>query len=183
MSRIVIHLTVLSASLVVLALIAQVDGFGRAFRILSIGLAAAILVLGSLTSLRVHNASADDVAMLAGMNRLRGGYVDLDPGIEAYFVTSRYDDRAGVMASYLMGTPRSVASHVLGSTGMFVNVVNAIVAGILAALIAAAAEAPVWLIASVGTAAALAYVGAAIAIFGRMFSGDTRPSHFPSPPE
>jgi hypothetical protein len=183
MSRIGIHLTVLSASLVVLALIAQVDGFGRAFQVLSIGLAAATLVLGTLTSLRVHNASADDVAMLAGMNRLRGGYVDLDPGIEAYFVTSRHDDRAGVMASYLMGTPRSVASHVLGSTGMFVNVVNAIVAGILAALVAQAADAPVWLIASVGTAAALSYLGAAIAIFGRMFTRDTLPSHFPSPPE
>jgi len=67
--------------------------------------------------------------MLAGMNRLRGGYVDLDPGIEVYFVTSRYDDRAGVMASYLMGRPGQL--HVLGSTGMFVNLVNGIVAGIL----------------------------------------------------
>jgi hypothetical protein len=55
MSRIVIHLAVLSASLVVLVLIAQVDGFGRAFLVLSIGLAAATLVLGTLTSLRVHN--------------------------------------------------------------------------------------------------------------------------------
>jgi hypothetical protein len=98
-------------------------------------------------------------------------------------VTSRYDDRAGVMASYLMGTPRSVASQVLGSTGMFLNAVNAIVAGILAALVAAAADAPVWLIASVGTAAALVYLDAAVAIFGRMFSGDTLPSHFQSPPE
>jgi hypothetical protein len=40
MSRIVIHLTVLSASLVVLALVAQAAGFGLAFRVLAIGLAA-----------------------------------------------------------------------------------------------------------------------------------------------
>jgi hypothetical protein len=40
MSRIVIHLTVLSASLVVLALVAQVNGFGLAFRVLAISLAA-----------------------------------------------------------------------------------------------------------------------------------------------
>jgi len=45
MSRIVIHLTVLSAGLVVLALLAQAHGFGRTFQVLSIGLAAAALVL------------------------------------------------------------------------------------------------------------------------------------------
>jgi hypothetical protein len=53
MSRIVIHLTVLSASLVVLALVAQADGFGLAFRVLVIGLAAGALVLGVLTGLRI----------------------------------------------------------------------------------------------------------------------------------
>ena len=35
---------------------------------------------------------------------------------------------AGLMASYLMGARRSMASHVLGSTAMFINVVNAMVA-------------------------------------------------------
>jgi hypothetical protein len=49
---------------------------------------------------------------------------DLDPGIEQYFVTSRFDDPAGVMASYLMGVRRSVLSHAVGSTSMFVNVVR-----------------------------------------------------------
>src|SRR5215203_3380490 len=68
MSRIVIHLTVVSASLVVLALIVQADGFGSAFRVFSIGLAAVVLLLGTLTGLRVFNASADDAAMLIGMN-------------------------------------------------------------------------------------------------------------------
>ena len=33
-----------------------------------------------------------------------------------------------MMASYLMGARRSMASHVLGSTAMFINVVNAMVA-------------------------------------------------------
>ncbi len=182
MSRIVIHLTVLSASLVVLALIAQAAGFGHAFLVLSIGLAAAALLLGTLTSLRVHNASADDAAMLIGMNRLRGGYVDLDPGIESYLVTSPFDDRAGLMASYLMGTPRSVGSHILASTGMFINVVNAIVAGILGALITEAAGAPVWLVATIGGASGLVYLGASIAIFAPKFIRGTRSSRSPSPP-
>jgi hypothetical protein len=181
MSRIVIHLTVLSAGLVVLALLAQAQGFGRAFQVLSIGLAAVALVLGTLTGLRVYNASDDDAAMLIGMNRLRNAYVDLDPGMEPYLVTSRYDDAAGLSASYLMGRRRSTASHVLASTGMFVTVVNAIVAGTLGGLIALAAEAPVWLIAVIGAVSSLAYLTATIAIAARRFGSNSIESRFPSP--
>jgi hypothetical protein len=181
MSRIVIHLTVLSASLVVLALIAQANGFGLAFWVLSISLAGAALLLGTLTGLRVHNASADDMAMLLGMNRLRSAYVELDPAIERYLVTSRYDDSAGLKASYLMGNRRSTLSHVVASTGMFINVVNGLVAGTLGALVAASADAPPWLIALIGTASGLAYIGATVEIFSRMFSGSRIHSRFPTP--
>jgi hypothetical protein len=181
MSRIVIHLTVLSASLVVLALLAQANGFGRAFWVLSISLAGAALLLGTLTGLRVHNASADDMAMLLGMNRLRSAYIELDPVTERYLVTSRYDDAAGLMASYLMGNRRSTFNHVVASTGMFINVVNGLVAGTLGALVAASADAQSWLIAVIGTASGLVYIGAAVGIFGRMFSGSRIDSRFPTP--
>ena len=181
MSRIVIHLTVLSASLVVLALVAQVNGFGLAFRVLAIGLAAGALALGVLTELRVYNASADDAAMLIGMNRLRSAYVALDPEVEQYFVTSRYDDSAGVMASYLMGSRRSMFSHVVGSTAMFINVVNAIVAGTLGALIAEAADAPAGLIAIVGAVCCLSFVGGGVAAGRRRFGRDTHQPRFPTP--
>ena len=43
------------------------------------------------------------------------------------------------MATYTMGMRRSTISHVIGSTSMFINIVNAIVAGTLGALIADAA--------------------------------------------
>jgi hypothetical protein len=181
MSRIVIHLTVLSAGLVVLALLAQAQGFGPAFQLLSIGLTAAALILGTLTMLRVYNASDDDSAMLLGMNRLRNAYMDLDPGIEPYFVTSRYDDAAGLSVSYVMGRRRSTASHVLASTGMFMTVVNSMVAGILGALITAAADAPVWLIATIGTLAGSTYLLTAVAIAGRKFSVGGIASRYPSP--
>jgi hypothetical protein len=181
MSRIVIHLTVLSASLVVLALVAQVNGFGMAFRVLAIGLAAAALVLGTLTGLRVHNASADDAAMLIGMNRLRSAYVAMDSGIEPYLVTSQHDDAAGLMASYLMGTHRSTLSHVMGSTSMFINVVNAIVAGTLGAIVAWAAGGPAWVIATIGAASGLTYLGVVVAVARRTFSGDAVQSRFPTP--
>src|SRR4051812_18510410 len=114
MSRITLHLTVASAALVVLALVTQASGFGTPFFVLAIGLTTAILVLGTLTAIRVHNASLDDAAMIAGMNRLRAGYLKLVPNIEEYFITSQYDDLAGVAQSSTMGMPRHVASHVMG---------------------------------------------------------------------
>jgi len=142
MSRITIHLTVASASLVVLALFAQSSGFGNAFHVMAIGLAAAILVMGLLTQARVLNASIDDASTILGMNRLRAAYLEIDPTLAPYFVTSPHDDQAGLMHTYLMGWPRRTFSHVIASTSIFLTVFNAIVAGTLAALVAGAADAP-----------------------------------------
>jgi hypothetical protein len=160
MSRITIHLTVASAALVVLALVAQTSGFGAPFRLLSIGLASVILVLGTLTGVRVMNASHDDSALILGMNRIRSAYVALDPGIAEYLVTSWEGSRAGLMQTYTMGLQRSTVSHVVGSTAMFVNVVNSIVAGTLGALVARAAGSGPAAIAIIGALSAALYLGA-----------------------
>jgi hypothetical protein len=135
MSRITIHLSITSASLVVIALVAQVSGFGRSFQLLAIGLTTAILIMGTLTGIRVNNASIDDGLMLQGMNRLRAAYLELVPGIDKYLVTSYFDDQAGIMQSYLMGGQRSMPSHIFGSTNMYMHIVNSLVAGTLGALI------------------------------------------------
>jgi hypothetical protein len=182
MGRISIHLTVSSASLVVLALVAQASGFGTPFRVLSIGLASAILLLGTLTAMRVSNASDDDAAMVVGMNRLRAAYTEIDPAIARYLITSRYDDQAGLMATYRMGRPRGTLSHVLASTSMFIIVVNAIVAGTLAALVADAAGGGVPLVAVAGAVSGLAYLGAWLAFGQRRFSGARFEVRFPSDP-
>lgn len=159
MSRITIHLTVVSASLVVLALVAQTSGFGTPFRILSIGLTSAALILGTLTAVRVMNASHDDSALILGMNRIRAAYVALDPGVADYLVTSWEDGLPGLMGTYTMGLRRSTLSHVIGSTSMFVNVVNALVAGTLGALVANAAGAGATPTAVVGSLCGLLYLG------------------------
>ena len=181
MSRITIHLTVTSAALVVLALVAQSTGFGPAFKVLSIGLASGVLVLGTLTGIRVLNASVDDGCFIVGMNRIRAAYLELDPGLAKFLVTSAYDDQAGVMGTYLMGTQRSVLSHVLGSTSMFMNVTNSIVAGILGALVANAAGARAALVAVLGSAAFLAYFAGAVLTATRSFRRPPMPTHFPTP--
>jgi hypothetical protein len=138
-------------------------GFGTAFDVSSIGLVSAVLVLGTLTGVRVHNASVDDAALIIGMNRIRAAYVAIDPGLAPYFVASCHDDRAGLMQTYTMGAALHMFSHVVGSTSMFMTVVNAIVAGVLDALIANAANATPTFIAIIGLSA-LAYFFVMLAI-------------------
>lgn len=170
MGRIGIHLTVVSASLVVLALVAQATGFGTGFQVMSIGLASAALVLGTLTGLRVINASQDDAAMVLGMNLLRRAYIDLDPAMSQYLVTGWTCDEEGLMRTYTMGYHRHALSHVLGSTAMFMNVVNTIVAGTLGALVANVSGWPTVGVALVGVGAGVAFLAVMLEVARRVFS-------------
>ncbi|NNM47374.1 hypothetical protein [Knoellia koreensis] len=180
MSRITIHLTVTSASLVVLALVAQASGFGKPFHVMAIGLASSSLILGTLTVARVHNASSDDAAMLLGMNRLRAAYLELDPGIERYLVTSANDDLTGLMRSYTMGWRRSVFSHVAASTSIFLAAVNSIVAGTLGALVADAVGGSTPVVALAGVLAGLAYLAVMLDWGRRTFAAVPWEPRFPS---
>lgn len=183
MSRITIHLTVSSAALVVLALTAQATGYGPGFRVLSIGLASAILLLGTLTSLRVQMASVEDALLVTGMNRLRAAYRDIDPGIEPYLVSAWHDDFAGLRQTYTLGQPRSTFLHVAGSTSMFMTAVNTIVAGTLGALVADTAGAGTPAVAVVGAGCGIAYLAVMLELGRRRFACvPGSPSHFPSPP-
>jgi hypothetical protein len=176
MSRITIHLTVCSAWLVVIALVVQADGFGTAFDVLSVGLASAMLTLGTLTSVRVSNASVDDQYVIAAMNRLRAGYLELDPGVAPYLAGSPRDDAVGVMATATLGARRSRLSHVVASTSFFMNVVNAIVAGTVGALVTRDVGGDPAVIGAVGCVAGLAYLAALVEIGRRRFGNLPRPA-------
>ena len=180
MSRITIQLTVLSASLVVLALVAQASGFGTPFKVLSIGLAAAVLVLGTLTAVRVRYASMEDHALVLGMNRIRAAYLTVDPSLTDVLVTSANDDRVGVMHTYTLGVGRSQLGHVVGSTGFFVNVVNTIVAGVLGALIAWASGAVTAVVVATGVGCGLVYFAAMMELGRRSFGTTHLRSAFPT---
>ncbi len=176
MSRITIHLTVASASLVVLALVAQASGFGTPFHVLSIGLATAVLVLGTLTQLRVVLASTEDASLVVAMNRLRAAYVDLAPEVSPYLMTSTLSDRDGLMQTYTLGRPRSAFAHIAGSTSVFLGAVNTLVAGALGALVADAADASVALRVVFGVVAGLAYLGVFLEVGRRSFGTSTFPT-------
>jgi hypothetical protein len=127
LGRITAQLMFTSASLLFLALLGQSVGYTETFRFLAIVLGLTLLITGTLTALRVHNASQEDYLFVKGMNRLRAAYLDIDPGLEPYFITGVTDDEVGISQTYTMGPVRDV-SHVAASSGVFILAVNTIVA-------------------------------------------------------
>lgn len=180
MSRISILLTVMSAFLVVLALVAQGVGFDRSLLGLGIGFAAASLVVGSLTALRVGLASQEDAQLIRGMNRLRAAYVELAPEIEPYLTASTRDDLAGVMATYTLGNRRPMVVHIIGSTTFFVIVINTLVAGTLGALVGAIADGSPWVVTASGVAAGLLWFGVQLTVTRRLFGAPMEDVRHPS---
>jgi len=138
--RIAIFLTLVSASIVSLALIGQATDFDGRFDVFAIVLFSILLLVGTLTFLRVYNGGEEDLAYVIGMNRLRAAYAELDPGIDRYFVASKHDDDRGIGQTYAYFPHGSDVVQPLASSTMFILVVNSVVAGVLAGLIASAAD-------------------------------------------
>jgi hypothetical protein len=86
------------------------------------------------------------------------------------------------MATYTMGMRRSTASHVLGSTSMFINIVNAMVAGTLGALIADAATRSIVATAGAGVVTGVGYLAVIVEFARRSFATMPIDPHFPTPP-
>ena len=101
---------------------------------------------------------------MIGMNRLRAAYVELDPGIERYLVTSAHDDDPGIWQTYnhLMG-PNPIWQP-FASTGAFITLVNSGLTGVFAALVAVALDAPGPLVGAVATACGLAFLGVSVTL-------------------
>jgi hypothetical protein len=151
--RIAIFLTLVSASVVALALVGQATDFDGRFDAFAIVLFSILPLVGTLTLLRVANGSDEDMAYVIGMNRLRAAYAELDAGIDRYFIASKHDDERGIRQTYAYFPHASSLVQPLASTLMFILVVDAVVAGVLAGLIASAAD---------GSAVAIAVASAVV---------------------
>jgi hypothetical protein len=183
--RIAIFLTLVSASIVSLALVGQATDFDGRFDAFAIVLFSIVLLVGALTLLRVLNGSEEDHAYVIGMNRLRAAYAELDPGIDRYFITSTHDDDRGVRQTYTYFPHSSPLVQLLASSAMFILVVDAVVAGVLAGLVANAAGGSGAVIAIVSAAAGTSYFVAWIWHIIRRITTGVRQydAQFPHPEE
>jgi len=159
MGRISTQFTFASASLVVLALAVQVTGMNTSFRLLAVWLGVSVLATGTLTALRVRNASQEDVMLVAAMNRLRAAYIEIDPWVRDHLVTGWTDDPAGIQRTYTMGFQRRGLTPFFASTFVFAAAVNIIIAAGLGAVLADTAGTGGAATALIGCAAAIVYAG------------------------
>jgi hypothetical protein len=168
MSRITTFLMLVSASIVGLALLGQATRFGGRFITFALVLLGMVVMIGTLTQIRVVNASNEDLALVIGMNRLRAAYLELDPGIERYLVTSAHDDGRGIWQTYdyLMGPNRT---QPLASSMAFILLVNSGLSGVFAALVAVALGAPGPLVGAVAAVCGQAFLGISLTLVVRQY--------------
>ena len=134
LSRTSIYVAALTGAVVALALVAQATDVGSAFIAFALVLLPVVYFLGVVTIVRLSQVNAEDARWVQGMNRIRNAYLEVAPELEPYFVTSRYDDRAGILQSAMaMRRPPGRTQAFVAVPGI-VSVVNSVVAGAAAAI-------------------------------------------------
>ncbi len=184
LTRISMFLTLVSASLVSLALVGQATRFTDAFIGFAIGVLAFVSVVGILTQVRVINVGMEDLMYVLAMNRLRAAYIAIDPGIRPYLMASPHDDQAGSVQTYYFLGRRRPGSQVAGSSMVFIIAVNSALVGLLVAAITAILSVPVPIVVIIGVLAGLTYLATSVARGGRRYQAvwtDHEPVN-PSPP-
>jgi hypothetical protein len=187
LGRVNMFLTVLSGSVIALALVAQAAHFGPAFISVAIFMLSVVFFVGLLTVRRLLMLNLDDYMWVVAMNRLRHAYLDIHPELEPNFTTSPHDDLPGVLQTLgvePLGASRigSLFHNLVTLPGML-GVIVAAVGGAIGALIAAGFGGPAVVVLLVGLVFFVAAV-TVVAIWGRSSVRTPSPGlkpRFPSP--
>jgi hypothetical protein len=186
MSRANVFLTVLSAAIIALALLADATGFGAQTTTLALVLLPVVFLLGVAAYARLVQINTEEFQLVLAMNRLRRAYLELEPGLERYLSTGHHDDERGVIATYLLDRPtrRWLWVHFLVNTPTIVATVDAALAAAMVVLVLQVAEAPRAVAVAGGAVAFLAVWG----VLFRLQLYTLRPfrhltPRFPTPPE
>lgn len=188
LTRITIYLALLSAVLITIGLLGQASDFRGWFPVASLSLLAFLLLIGLVTQVRVFNVAEEDMMFVVAMNRLRSGYVDLDPTLEDLFLEATTDDIRGMEITYSFLRRRGNLSQVLGGSAFLIVLVNACVLGVLVGGLAAAVGAGIFWAVVIGAVSSAAFAVAAVSAGYRAFRGawmrysprrETRADHHP----
>ena len=130
-------LTSLSTATVALALVGSATDFGHEFVAFALVVLSITLFLGLATFARLVQVNNEDLYWVAGMNRLRGVYARLEPGIDDEFVAGTRLDVTGFAQSYgAMNVTGFSPLHVFVTTPGVVAIVSAVIGGVIAGLLA-----------------------------------------------
>jgi hypothetical protein len=138
-----VFLTVLSASIIALALLADATGFGPRTTKLAMVLLPVVMLLGVATYVRLVQINNEEFKLVLAMNRLRQAYLRIEPGLEPFFTTGHHDDEHGLVATYMLDRPsrRWLLVHFVINTPTIVATVDAALAAVIAVLVLQAAGA------------------------------------------
>lgn len=128
-ARAQMFLSVLAASVIALALVAQASAFGGGFTAFALVLLPVVLFLGLTTYIRLVAINHDETRWVLGMNRIRAAYLELAPELERWFITSHHDDQKGAAATAGWMTFPTLFGYV--TTPAAVGVIDAVVAGVI----------------------------------------------------
>src|SRR5262249_58172090 len=159
-------------------------GFGPDFRTFALLVLPVVLLVGVGTYLRLIEADIEDAWLVIGMNRLRHAYLELAPELEPYFVASHHDDAPGMLQTYSFRS-RVGPTHWLSGSPVPVAIIDAVVTGVLIAVVCQAVGAGVVLRTIAGVLAALAavvFLGAMGYLKVHRLSPAYPPPFPPSPP-
>jgi hypothetical protein len=185
MSRTTVFLTVLSASIVALALLADATGFGRRTTAVALVLLPVVFLLGLATYGRLVQINSEELAITLAMNRLRYAYLVMAPGLRPYFSTGHHDDEQGIATTHLLGrSSLQTWPHFLVTTPTIVATVDAAVATAIVVLAGLAVEAPTAAVVAAGVVAFLVTWGALFSL-QRLSLRVLRhtSTRFPTPPD
>jgi hypothetical protein len=137
-TRAAMFLTFLGATLVALGLISPSMGPTPQLALVAAVILATDLFIGVATLGRILDVGREEMDCVAGMNRIRHAYRQMVPGVEPYFTTPFHDDPMSVLSTYGAEPPGMASNilHGLTTAPAMVGVVNAIIAGALAAVVA-----------------------------------------------
>jgi hypothetical protein len=162
LNRATVFLTVLSASIIALALLADATGFGAHTTTVALVLLPVVLLLGVATYVRLVQINTEDAKLVLAMNRLRYAYLKIEPGLEPYFSTGHHDDERGLLATYMDDRSRRWLRdlvYFLINTPTIVATVVAALAAAIAVLVLQAVEMPRAAVVAGGVVAFLAVWG------------------------
>jgi hypothetical protein len=184
LSRATVFLTLLSASIISLALLADATGFGPATTAVALVLLPVVFLLGVATYARLVQINAEEFQLVLAMNRLRHAYVRLEPGLAPYFTTGHNDDERGLMATYMIIGPSRLWLwiHFVVNTPTIVATVDAALAAAVTVLLLQVAKAEMLIVVIAGS---VVFVGVWVVLYllqfrvlRRLLDGAPR---FPSP--
>lgn len=133
-SRVSVFLTVLSASMIALAFLADATDFGTPTIIAALVLLPMVFLLGIAAYVRLVDVNIEEFQLMLAMNRLRHAYVDLEPGLKRYLTTGIHDDERGVFKTYMVERPSRASfwMYFLINTPTVVATVNSALAAAMA---------------------------------------------------